>query len=502
MPFASASRVCPAARASATGAGPKDSAISAQLRMDAASGSSPAARACASACCAAAAVSAACPRIQCMLASRSPAHARPTSSPLVRTRCVRRRRAPPLAVRRTAPRAARPFPSPHGRAPGSADLRMTLSSPAAAMRFGSASGRDERVHGWQTVDSSRWGSPSGKSSAARWNRPQLRRGHRAPRRRAPPAASLCRRPPRELVQPRIGAVELGPVSVGALEVVARRSRPARRALRACRASRQRPRGARLASPWGASRRRRRGSGGGGSGMPPRRGRWAGPGGSAPCARARGGGSATSSRSAIGASSCTVPRWKTCPSTAPRPIMSRSLRPEPVEPGLQERLDRRGHDDLALAAVLAHHREHLLDEERVAAGGGEDPRRAVLGDRGPPPRREMSSLAVLRGERLEQDRRRVELAAAPAGPQLEQLRAGDAEQEDRGVARPVGDVLDQIEEDGLGPLDVVEHDDLRPLGRAAPRAASGRRAACRPARCRSRRRARRRSRAGSRRAASR
>ena len=74
------------------------------------------------------------------------------------------------------------------------------------------------------------------------------------------------------------------------------------------------------------------------------------------------------------------------------------------------------------------------------------------------------LAVLAGERLEQDRRRVELAAAPAGSKLEQLGAGDAEEEDRRVAGPVGDVLDQVEEDGLGPLDVVEDEDLRPRRR--------------------------------------
>ena len=77
---------------------------------------------------------------------------------------------------------------------------------------------------------------------------------------------------------------------------------------------------------------------------------------------------------------------------------------------------------------------------------------------------MSSSQSSAGERLEQDRRRVQLAAAPTGPQLEQLRPGDAEQEDRCVARPVGDVLDQVEEDRLGPLDVVEDDDLRPLRR--------------------------------------
>ena len=38
--------------------------------------------------------------------------------------------------------------------------------------------------------------------------------------------------------------------------------------------------------------------------------------------------------------------------------------ERVEARLEERVDRRRHDDLAVAAVLAHHREHLLDVERV------------------------------------------------------------------------------------------------------------------------------------------
>ena len=61
-------------------------------------------------------------------------------------------------------------------------------------------------------------------------------------------------------------------------------------------------------------------------MPPRRGRWAGPGGSAPSGRARGDGWRRRRARPAARARCTVPRWKTCPSTAPRPIMSRS--PEP------------------------------------------------------------------------------------------------------------------------------------------------------------------------------
>ena len=62
-----------------------------------------------------------------------------------------------------------------------------------------------------------------------------------------------------------------------------------------------------------------------------------------------------------------------------------LRAEPVEAGLQERLDRRGHGDLSLRAALADHRDHLLEEERVSAGRGEDPGpRRPEGRRGRPP----------------------------------------------------------------------------------------------------------------------
>ena len=55
-----------------------------------------------------------------------------------------------------------------------------------------------------------------------------------------------------------------------------------------------------------------------------------------------------------------------------------------------------------------------------------------------------------------------LPAAPARSHVEQLGARDAEEEDRRVAREVGDVLDEVDEDGLGPLQVVDDDDLRSL----------------------------------------
>ena len=50
----------------------------------------------------------------------------------------------------------------------------------------------------------------------------------------------------------------------------------------------------------------------------------------------------------------------------------------------------------------------------------------------------------------------------AGTRVEQLRPGHADEQDRRVAAQVGDVLDEVEEGGLAPVDVVEHDHDRLL----------------------------------------
>src|SRR5262249_36068883 len=45
-----------------------------------------------------------------------------------------------------------------------------------------------------------------------------------------------------------------------------------------------------------------------------------------------------------------------------------------------------------------------------------------------------------------------------GSNVEKLGARDAEQEDRSIAREVGDMLDEVDEDGFRPLEIVDHDD--------------------------------------------
>ena len=112
------------------------------------------------------------------------------------------------------------------------------------------------------------------------------------------------------------------------------------------------------------------------------------------------------------------------------------------------------------SVVDQHREHLLDEERVSLRGAHDPvadglveLRAAeeVGD-------ELHGFTV--AQPFEEHRGGVELPAAPARPLVEELGTREADEQDRRFASPVGQMLDEVEERGLGPLQVVEEDDER------------------------------------------
>ena len=132
----------------------------------------------------------------------------------------------------------------------------------------------------------------------------------------------------------------------------------------------------------------------------------------------------------------------------------------VEPGLEQGLNRRRHLDGP--ARFAGERGHLLEEQGFPSAVARM-RALVSVSSSTSPRRLSASLdrfAVC--ERLEKDRCRVELAAAPAGPDVEQLGAGEAKEQDRSAARPVGDVLDEVEHRRTRPVEVVDdqHERLR------------------------------------------
>jgi hypothetical protein len=74
------------------------------------------------------------------------------------------------------------------------------------------------------------------------------------------------------------------------------------------------------------------------------------------------------------------------------------------------------------------------------------------------------MALRLAERLEKDRRRVALVGPPTGTRLEQCRPGDADEQDREITREIGDVLYEVEERRLGPVDVVHHENEGPRSR--------------------------------------
>ena len=135
----------------------------------------------------------------------------------------------------------------------------------------------------------------------------------------------------------------------------------------------------------------------------------------------------------------------------------------VEAGAQQRLDRRRHGHLSVGRVTDE-ADHLLDEERVPLGRPEDPAAQRMIDLGAVEQALDELLGVACREGLQQHGRRVQLAAAPVRPAVEQLGARHAEQQDRGVAAQVGDVIDEVEERVLAPVNVVEDGDERRAAR--------------------------------------
>ena len=70
--------------------------------------------------------------------------------------------------------------------------------------------------------------------------------------------------------------------------------------------------------------------------------------------------------------------------------------------------------------------------------------------------------LLRGEGSEPDHRGVQRSAAPARAALEQLRPRAADDEERDAAQPIDELVDEVEQALVGPVQVLEHEHERPL----------------------------------------
>ena len=135
--------------------------------------------------------------------------------------------------------------------------------------------------------------------------------------------------------------------------------------------------------------------------------------------------------------------------------------QPVDPGRQERLDRR-RDDEFLVRSFRLHGEDVLDEERVPLGCRDDPLARVVAQVSLAFEVPDQPLRLVVRQRLERNEDRVRPRRGPRWPDVEQVRPREAEQEDRGASREADHVLEQVEQCGLGPVNVIQHDHERLL----------------------------------------
>ena len=145
-----------------------------------------------------------------------------------------------------------------------------------------------------------------------------------------------------------------------------------------------------------------------------------------------------------------------------------LGPEGVEPCGDERMHGLGHGETVDGSSLREHACELLGVERVATRPLEEhPLRLGRQERAVEESVDEAT-GLLDRERRERDRRRVALASTPARLPLEELGSRRAEEEERHGNAPVEEVLDELEERTVGPVEILDDEHARPAGCHASR----------------------------------
>ncbi len=136
---------------------------------------------------------------------------------------------------------------------------------------------------------------------------------------------------------------------------------------------------------------------------------------------------------------------------------------PARPARQP-VDSRGQEGLDAGRrrpgrIVGAHRDQVLEEQRVALGGSQQLVPAQTGAAAPrEPAQEPRRVGVR--QRPQAQRRAPAERGLPSRPALEQIVAGQADDPDRRRRHVCSQVLDQVEQRRLGPLDVVECDHER------------------------------------------
>ena len=130
--------------------------------------------------------------------------------------------------------------------------------------------------------------------------------------------------------------------------------------------------------------------------------------------------------------------------------------KPVEARRDQRVNRRR--NRVRRTALREHRRHLLEIERVAFGGFGDARAGV-----PVERPFLSDLVEQLVRLLLRQRLEYQPAAhlrQPSRTLVEEIRTRQANQQEGRVVGPAGEILEQVEQRRLGPVDVFDDDDER------------------------------------------
>ena len=126
----------------------------------------------------------------------------------------------------------------------------------------------------------------------------------------------------------------------------------------------------------------------------------------------------------------------------------------IEPSGNDPLD--GLRQLGRASALAEHSRELFRIERIPTGTREQGRLRLRVEQRPVEQRCEQPRRLVVAERTERDRLRVSFAAAPARPPLEQLGPRSRDDEQRHARGPLDEVIDEVEQVVVGPVEVLEN----------------------------------------------
>ena len=148
--------------------------------------------------------------------------------------------------------------------------------------------------------------------------------------------------------------------------------------------------------------------------------------------------------------------------------------EAVQPCRDDPLQRLREGELVGRSPLEVELGELLRVEGVAARALEQRLLRVGGEHGLLEALRDEARSLLVGECRERERRRVQLAATPAGAALEELGTGGSDDEEWHVRDPFHELVHEVEERLVGPVQVLEHEDERAqLGHRLEEVAPGR-----------------------------